>query len=125
MRGTNPTTRNKFNQNPQFKLTVKERSDVVITLRQSNVLAQSRRWTSQNVALLSTGGRPLSRGRDYTREEIADSGTYTNKREVFLEAHNLNPGTYTVIPSTFNEGEERGFVLEAFSTRPGLALGPF
>ena len=55
---------------------------------------QSRRWTSQNVALLSTGGRPLSRGRYYTREEIADSGTYTNKREVFLEAHNLNPGTY-------------------------------
>jgi hypothetical protein len=39
-----------------------------------------------------------------------------------VEMHNLRPGTYTVLPSTFNEGEERGFVVEAFALKPGMTL---
>jgi hypothetical protein len=108
-----------------FSPVLVQQTDVVVTLRQSNVLAQSRSWKAQNVSLLNTNGKALTRGWASSREKISDSGTYTNRREVFLEAHNLNPGTYTVLPSTFNQGEERGFVLEAFSLKPGMTLAPY
>jgi hypothetical protein len=40
--GCSLQARRKVNNNPQFKLTVTQVSDVVVTLRQSNVLAKSR-----------------------------------------------------------------------------------
>jgi hypothetical protein len=40
----------------QFKLTLTERADVVITLRQSNVLEKSREWSTINMAMLTCKG---------------------------------------------------------------------
>jgi hypothetical protein len=64
------------------------------------------------------------RGWSSKKEKIADCGSFTNKREVYLEAHNLAPGVYTIIPSTFEPGEERPFVVEAFCLKD-VGLEPF
>ena len=61
--------------------------------------------------------RKLARGWSTKKEKVADCGSFTNKREVYLEAYNLSPGQYTVIPSTFEPGDERKFIVEVFSKK--------
>jgi hypothetical protein len=72
----------------------------------------------------TTNRSPLLRGWAAKKEKVADCGSFTNKREVFLEAHNLAPGTYTLIPSTFEPGDERPFVVQAFCMQD-VKLEPF
>jgi len=45
-----------FNLNPQYRLTLKEKADVVVTLRQSNVLDHSREWSTINMSMLKIKG---------------------------------------------------------------------
>lgn len=47
----------------------------------------------------------------------ARSPTYINLREV-CGRHQLKPGRYAIIPSTFEPGEEGDFILRIFSERP-------
>ena len=45
------------------------------------------------------------------------SGSYTNKREVTCRSA-LKPGTYLVIPSTYEEDKEVEFLLRIFTEKP-------
>lgn len=48
---------------------------------------------------------------------IASSGAYSNRRAVTKRFH-VTPGEYVIIPSTFEEDIEAGFLLRIFSEKP-------
>ncbi len=50
-------------------------------------------------------------------ERINSSGAYTNKREVSTR-FSLNPGTYVIIPSCYDENVEGEFLLRIFTEKP-------
>ena len=55
--------------------------------------------------------------RVHTIQEKVAVITFTNRRSVF-GLFTLKPGTYVVVPSTFEPGQEREFLLRVFSERP-------
>lgn len=54
---------------------------------------------------------------------IARSPTYINLREV-TSRFSLPPGTYAIIPSTFDKGEEGEFILRVWTEAPVKSAGP-
>jgi len=48
---------------------------------------------------------------------VANSGIYCNFREV-TGRHKLAPGTYCIVPSTFDPGYEGDFVLRVYTEKP-------
>ncbi len=54
--------------------------------------------------------------RCHTIQEKAASGVFTNRRSVF-DRFTLNAGRYVIVPSTFDPGQEREFLLRVFSER--------
>uniref|UniRef100_A0A6G1SCT2 Calpain-A n=1 Tax=Aceria tosichella TaxID=561515 RepID=A0A6G1SCT2_9ACAR len=54
---------------------------------------------------------------------VARSPTYINLREVTAR-FTLPPGTYAIIPSTFDKGEEGEFILRVWTEAPARSGGP-
>lgn len=54
---------------------------------------------------------------------IARSPTYINLREV-TSRFELPPGTYAIIPSTYDKGEEGEFILRVWTEAPAKGLAP-
>ena len=52
----------------------------------------------------------------HTVQEKVGTITFTNRRSVF-GLFTLTPGTYVVVPSTFEPNQERSFLLRVFSER--------
>ena len=50
-------------------------------------------------------------------QEKAGAITYTNRRSVFGK-FDLSTGCYVIVPSTFDPGQEREFMLRLYSERP-------
>jgi len=50
----------------------------------------------------------------------AKSTAFSNLREI-CERHQLQPGNYVIVPSTFEPGEEGDFILRFYSERPADA----
>jgi hypothetical protein len=112
----------KVGLNPQYQLVVTKKTNVVVTLTQKNVLGRSRDWDCMNLAILNLNGAKLNRGHFRRREKVACAGSYADFREVHVEVAGLEPGKYTLLPSLYDPGVERGFVIEVFSKRPVVLL---
>jgi len=48
---------------------------------------------------------------------VARSGSFINARDV-CSRHKLEPGTYCIIPSTYDAGEEGDFLLRVYTEKP-------
>ena len=73
---------------------------------------------NKHLELLTKTGK-LSVLREYrlhTVQEKVGTITFTNRRSVF-GLFTLTPGTYVVVPSTFEPNQERSFLLRVFSER--------
>ena len=121
-----------FAANPQYVITLvdpdedddDEKCTVIIGLMQKNRRAQR----SQGVECLTIGfaiyrldggepGEPLPTEFFRYNASAARSPTFINLREVSCR-FKLPPGTYCIIPSTFEPGEEAEFILRVFSETP-------
>lgn len=100
-----------YSSNPQFSITVHETTAITMLLETL--------VPDVNVHLklvYSSGGQrittPLKR-----RDILGDSGDY-RKQSCIAELKTVNPGTYTIIASTFESGQHAGFSLRADSNAP-------
>ncbi|KAF2459541.1 hypothetical protein BDY21DRAFT_370259 [Lineolata rhizophorae] len=98
-----------FGSNPQFRLVVRHAGSLVITLQEpSNA-------HNINVRLVHGKGKRIFVIRK--RDVIGDSGDYTNSTAIAHVA-DVDPGTYTVIASTFEPDKYADFFLSVDSTVP-------
>lgn len=103
-----------YESNPQFYLNVSVPTTVNIVLAQTDQRGSGRENLHIGFNVLDKKGR---RTKGYTKQQvIADSGTFTNSREVTCEVE-LQPHSepYTLVPSTFDPGEENDFTITVFS----------
>jgi len=103
--------------NPQYLLTVLEpNTSVVLNLAQTDARGTSGKLKAISIELYQAGGKRVTRTRTGPLE-CSNPESYIFRREVSIDQQ-LKPGTYTVLVSTFNSGEETNFTLSIFSTKP-------
>ncbi|XP_032870422.1 calpain-3-like [Amblyraja radiata] len=56
----------------------------------------------------------------FNKEAVFESGNYINTRAISRRTQ-LPPGQYVIVPSTFNQNEERGFFLRIFARKANLS----
>lgn len=126
-----------FQHNPQYRITFKEKSTVIIALMQKNRRIQGK----ESVNFLSIGfsvfpmneepprklPKPLDLGFFEDIDEVdfdvcknksaPDSHQYSQHRQVSCRV-TVIPGSYCVIPSTYAPDEEGEYLLRIFSDKP-------
>jgi calpain-5 len=120
--GGSVNNKDTFLHNPQYVFKVPHAdTEVMVSLMQKDPRGEA--------ALSSVGGKNFAIGfyimrveenrayRVHVIQEKAAAITFTNRRSVF-GLFTLNPGTYMVVPSTFDPAQERSFLLRVFSERP-------
>ena len=99
--------------NPQFSITLPIASDV-------SLLLESTERFPVHVKLLWAKGKVVSS--ITTREIVGDSGEY-RKGYAFAEMSNVQAGTYTIICSTFETGQQGAFTLRIGTMSKCLVKG--
>jgi len=56
-----------------------------------------------------------------TNEMVCKSSVFSNMREV-CDHHNLDPGDYVIMPSTFEPNSEASFIVRVYTEKPASAL---
>jgi hypothetical protein len=103
--------------NPQYLLTVTEpNTSVVLNLAQTDSRGTSNKLKAISIELYSNGGKRVTRTRTGPLECSNPDG-YIFRREVSIDRQ-LKPGTYSVLISTFNAGEETNYTLSVFTSTP-------
>uniref|UniRef100_A0A646QE62 CalpainB n=1 Tax=Hemiscolopendra marginata TaxID=943146 RepID=A0A646QE62_9MYRI len=121
-----------FWYNPQYLITLEDPDEdddedkctVIIALMQKNRRAQRKKgldtltigFAIYNVKDPDSTPRPLPKRFFEYNASVARSPSFINLREVTTR-FKLNPGTYCIIPSTFEPNEEGEFVLRVFSEK--------
>ncbi|KAJ5325371.1 Peptidase C2 [Penicillium brevicompactum] len=99
----------RYHSNPQFSLTISEKTDVSILLETTEA------ELATHVKLFWSNGQRVSRVR--SRDIIADSGDY-RRGCALAETKSLDKGTYTIVGSTFAPDQLGRFTLWISSTIP-------
>uniref|UniRef100_A0A4D5R9T0 Calpain B n=1 Tax=Scolopendra viridis TaxID=118503 RepID=A0A4D5R9T0_SCOVI len=121
-----------FWYNPQYLITLEDPDEdddedkctVIIALMQKNRRAQRKKgldhltigFAIYNLKDPDNSPRPLPKKYFEYNASVARSPSFINLREV-TSRFKLNPGTYCIIPSTFEPNEEGEFVLRVFSEK--------
>lgn len=117
-----------FCHNPQYLFTIgKDETEVMVSLLQKDVRDQKGLSAAKGGEVGAKGtGENFTIGyhimkveenrryRCHAIQEKAHSGVFTNRRSVF-DRFTLNTGSYVIIPSTFDPGQEREFLLRLFT----------
>ncbi|KAJ3589042.1 hypothetical protein NHX12_009890 [Muraenolepis orangiensis] len=109
-----------FLQNPQYVFDVKKVEDeVLICLQQKEKRATPKEGKGENLAIGFDIHRvELNRKyRMHTAQQKVAGSIYINSRCVFLRKE-LTEGRYVIIPSTFEPGQQGGFLLRVFTDVP-------
>eukprot|EP01125_Pyxidicula_operculata_P018703 TRINITY_DN666_c0_g1_i1.p1 TRINITY_DN666_c0_g1~~TRINITY_DN666_c0_g1_i1.p1 ORF type:complete len:735 (+),score=183.88 TRINITY_DN666_c0_g1_i1:24-2228(+) len=104
--------------NPQYGLVIYQATNVIISLAQEDVrMLEVEREPFYIAFSLFRNGNCQERIRQYkTGDVIEKSGQYSPRREVILEIL-LQPGQYTIVPTTYDPNEEAKFVLTVYSNQ--------
>ncbi|GAB6033052.1 hypothetical protein CHUAL_012668 [Chamberlinius hualienensis] len=104
-----------FHLNPQFHLIISDIEDVVISLNQHRHLEPKViGFTIYHLPKNSTDS--IDRTFFKKNKSLANS-QYTNSRQVTQRCH-LEQGSYMVLPTTFEPGQEASFTLRVYSSKP-------
>eukprot|EP00762_Andalucia_godoyi_P003028 ANDGO_04123.mRNA.1 Calpain-type cysteine protease ADL1 len=104
----------KFTKNPQYLLKVTKPTTVYILLAQVLDVVDASSFYHMGFMVFNKNGLRCAKA---TKSTLIHATTYSNMREVSAEL-TLEPGQYTIVPSTFDAGMERPFVLTAYSAIP-------
>jgi hypothetical protein len=109
--------------NPQYILTITEPTNVVMNLSQTDARGTSEKLKPIAIEIYSNKGQRVTRTR--TGPLICSNpDSYIFRREVCLEQL-LEPGTYTILLSTFDQGQETKWALQVYATKDvTLAVAP-
>ena len=100
-----------YHTNPQFSISLVETSDVLL------LLENSIERFPVHIKLIWARGRQIHSIRN--QDIVGDSGEY-RKGYAFTEIHNVAAGSYTIICSTFEQGQLGEFVLQIGTMSPCL-----
>ena len=70
--------------------------------------------------LINEGGSPLDMRYFARHQSVARSDAFINMREI-TSRHQLPPGQYCIVPSTFEPEMEGEFLMRIFSEKPNTA----
>ncbi|XP_025191850.1 calpain-C [Melanaphis sacchari] len=108
----NPET---FHINPQLHLILSEMEEVVISLNQHSIMEPKViGFTSYSLpkACMDSTGKDF-----FKKNKSLVNSQYTNSRQVSHRCF-LDQGGYLIIPTTFEPGQESGFTLRVYSSKP-------
>lgn len=108
----NPDT---FHINPQLHLLLSEMEEVVVSLNQHSIMEPKViGFTSYSLPKSSTEtiGKAF-----FKKNKSLFNSQYTNSRQVSHRCQ-LEQGGYLIIPTTFEPGQESGFTLRVYSSKP-------
>lgn len=108
----NPDT---FHINPQLHLLLSELEEVVVSLNQHSIMEPKViGFTSYSLPKSSTEtiGKAF-----FKKNKSLFNSQYTNSRQVSHRCQ-LEQGGYLIIPTTFEPGQESGFTLRVYSSKP-------
>lgn len=108
----NPDT---FHINPQLHLLLSEMEEVVVSLNQHSIMEPKViGFTSYSLPKSSTDtiGKAF-----FKKNKSLFNSQYTNSRQVSHRCQ-LEQGGYLIIPTTFEPGQESGFTLRVYSSKP-------
>jgi len=101
--------------NPQFQLTVAQKTSVFLLLSQSDQRMESGRSEfDKAIGLLVMKAEKGKRVGRLTQEALIKMTAYSACRDMALEI-TLGPGSYSVIPTCFDAGAEASFTLSIWS----------
>jgi len=121
--------------NPQYLINISEADDfdpeeddpesegkstLVIGLMQKDQRAQMAENLYLNLCIYKNDddhAEPLSKRFFKYNDPVSTSGTYSNVREVTITAQ-LEPGAYTIVPSSFSPGESGDFLIRIYTEKP-------
>ncbi len=111
------TNHESVKNNPQFLLTITQpNTNVVLNLSQTDSRGTSQKLKPIAIEIYQNKGARITRTR--TGPLICSNpDSYIFRREVSIDQQ-LAPGAYTVLLSTFTQGEETNWALSIFSTQP-------
>lgn len=108
----NPDT---FHINPQLHLLLSEMEEVILSLNQHSIMEPKViGFTSYSLPKSSTEtiGKAF-----FKKNKSLFNSQYTNSRQVSHRCQ-LEQGGYLIIPTTFEPGQESGFTLRVYSSKP-------
>lgn len=108
----NPDT---FHINPQLHLLLSEMEEVVVSLNQHSIMEPKViGFTAYSLpkSTTETIGRAF-----YKKNKSLINSQYTNSRQVSHRCQ-LEQGGYLILPTTFEPGQESGFTLRVYSSKP-------
>lgn len=126
-----------FHHNPQYCLTLDEADDeddddnctIIVSVMQKNRRAM-RKMGKDNLSIgyaiyhmPDPGAAPTPLDKRYfcQNASVARSGSYINCREM-TSRFKVPPGTYTIIPTTFQPNEEGDFIVRVFSEKANVMV---
>ncbi|XP_068232598.1 calpain-C [Palaemon carinicauda] len=108
----NPDT---FHINPQLHLILSDMEEVVISLNQHSVMEP--KVIGFTAYPLSKNGLDSISKAFFKKNKSLVNSQYTNSRQV-SERVQLEQGSYILLPTTFEPGQESSFTLRVFSSKP-------
>jgi len=96
---------------PQYRVEVKRPTHLIVVLTQHPTAGEELFAIGMN--LQDVGGKRTTKS--YKKNVVLSSPSYQNSRSVIMESHNLSPGTYTLVATTFDPDEECTFTLSLWS----------
>lgn len=108
----NPDT---FHVNPQLHLLLSEMEEVIVSLNQHSIMEPKViGFTSYS---LPKSGTDTIRKVFFKKNKSLFNSQYTNSRQVSHRCQ-LEQGGYLIIPTTFEPGQESGFTMRVYSSKP-------
>ncbi|CAH1170202.1 unnamed protein product [Phaedon cochleariae] len=108
----NPDT---FHINPQLHLLLSEMEEVVVSLNQHSIM-EPKVIGFTSYSLPKSSSETIGKG-FFKKNKSLFNSQYTNSRQVSHRCQ-LEQGGYLIIPTTFEPGQESGFTLRVYSSKP-------
>jgi len=103
-----------WKHNNQYLLTVQRPTNLFAALSQQDRRGEGKGMYNIALHVLDKGGSKA----ETFGGLVGANPTYTNLRSVTSEVPRLEPGVYTIVPSTFDKGEEGSYQIEIYSSEP-------
>lgn len=101
--------------NPQIKIVVQETEELVISLNQHSIMEP--KVIGFSAYTLPNNCTETIQKSFFNKNMSLINSHYTNSRQVSHRCQ-FEQGDYVILPTTFEPGDESGFTLRVFSTKP-------